>query len=177
MINFQQELQKIWGLGAHLEIMGEGEQKLCLVEPTLELTEKEPLKVQVQLLEEMEGGEALEAEEDVEALVDMVFLVHLPLNQEQMEATVEREVMEAAAEQGEEEGMLLITLQGQEVQEILVVLEEEAEAVEMLGILRVLVEEKVMAVMAELEAMAEAEGVVVKANIALSALAALVALD
>ena len=49
-------------IGAHLEIMEEGEQKLCLVEPTLELTEKTPLQVQLQLLEKMEGGEALAAE-------------------------------------------------------------------------------------------------------------------
>ena len=42
--------------------MEEGEQRLCLVEPTLELTEKIPLQVQMQLLEKMEGGEALAAE-------------------------------------------------------------------------------------------------------------------
>ena len=42
--------------------MEEGEQKLCLAEPTLELTEEAPLQVQVQLLEKMEGGGALEAE-------------------------------------------------------------------------------------------------------------------
>ena len=50
----------------------EGEHKLCLVEPTLELAEKTPLQVQVQLLEKMEGGEALEAEEEQEALVEVV---------------------------------------------------------------------------------------------------------
>ena len=49
-------------LGAHLEIMEVGEQKLCLVEPTLELVEKTPLQVQMQLLENKEGGEALAAE-------------------------------------------------------------------------------------------------------------------
>ena len=73
--------------------------------------------------------------------------------------------------------MLLIVLQGQGMQEILAVLEEEAEAAEMLGLLQVLLEEKVMLVMAQREAMAEAEGVVVEAMTALSALAALVALD
>ena len=46
--------------------MEAGEQKLCLVEPTLELMEEMPLQVQVQLLEKMEGGEALEAEEEAE---------------------------------------------------------------------------------------------------------------
>ena len=81
--------------------MEEGEQKLCLVELTLELTEKAPLKVQMQLLEKMEGGEALAAEVVQEVLVEEVILTHLPLlvlviNQEQMEAVVVREVMEAA---------------------------------------------------------------------------------
>ena len=55
--------------------MEEGEQKLCLVEPTLELAEKAPLKVQMQLLEEMEGGEALAAEEVLGEQVEMVMLV------------------------------------------------------------------------------------------------------
>ena len=164
--------------------MGEGAQKLCLVEPTLELMEKVPLKVQVQLLEEMEGGEALAAEEDAEALVEGVGVIQMfllllinTINQEQMEAVVELVVMEAVVEQGALEGGLVIALQGQEVQEILAVLEEEAEAAEMLEVLQVLLEEKVMVVMAEREAMAEAEGVVVEAMTALSALAALVALD
>ena len=162
--------------------MEEGEQRLCLVEPTLELMEETPLKVQVQLLEEMQDMEALEAEEEVEALVEGVGLIHLPLlvlviNQEQMQVLVELVVMGAVAEQGALEGRLLIALQGQEVQEVLAVLEEEAEAAEMLGLLQVLMEEKVMVVMAEQEAMAEVEGVVAVAMTALSALAALVALD
>ena len=162
--------------------MEEGEQKLCLVEHTLELVEEAPLQVQVQLLEEMQDMEALEAEEEAEALVEGVVLIHLPLlalviNQEQMRVLVELVVMEAAAEQGEEEGTLLIALQGQEVQEVLAVLEEEAEAAEMLVLLQVLLEEKVMLVMAEREVMVEAEGVVAVAMMALSALAALVALD
>ena len=55
--------------------MVEGEQKLCLVEPTLELTEKAPLQVQMQLMEKMEGGEALAAEVVLEALAAMVMLV------------------------------------------------------------------------------------------------------
>ena len=52
--------------------MEEGEQKLCLVEPTLELMEEPPLQIQMQLLEKMEGGEALEAEEDAEAEEEIV---------------------------------------------------------------------------------------------------------
>ena len=115
--------------------MGEGEQKLCLVEPTLELAEKAPLKVQVQLLEGMEGGEALAAEAVLEVEAEMVGLVLLlkTINQQQMEAAVGQEVMEAVAEQEVLEGMLMTALQGQEVQEILAVLEEEVEAAEMLG--------------------------------------------
>ena len=121
----------------------EGEQKLCLVEPTLELVEEVPLQVQVQLLEEMQGGEALEAEEGVEALVERVILIHLPLlvlviNQQQMQVMAELVVMEAVAEQGEKEDVLLIALQGQEVQEVLVVLGEGVELVEMLGVPEVL---------------------------------------
>ena len=162
--------------------MVEGEQKLCLVEPTLELAEKAPLKVQVQLMEEMQDMEALAAGEEVEGVVEGVGLIHLPLlvlviNQEQMQVLAELVVMEAVVEQGALEGMLLIALQGQEIQEVLAVLEEEVEAAEMLGFLRVLLEEKVMLVMVQREAMAEVEGVVVEAMTALSALAALVALD
>ena len=52
--------------------MGEGEQRLCLVEPTLELAEETPLQVQMQLLEKMEGGEALEAGEEVEEAAEWV---------------------------------------------------------------------------------------------------------
>ena len=52
--------------------MEEGEQKLCLVEPTLELGEETPLQVQMQLLEKMEDGEALEAEEVLEEMAEWV---------------------------------------------------------------------------------------------------------
>ena len=86
MINFQRKLQKIWRLGAHLEIMEEGEQKLCLVEPTLELEEKTPLQVQMQLLEKMEGGEALAAEVVLEAAAaELVLQLPLILIQQGME--------------------------------------------------------------------------------------------
>ena len=115
-------------LGAHLEIMEEGEQKLCLVEPTLELTEEMEVQVQLQLLELMEDGEALEAEEGAEARVDGVVI--LEVRQEQMQVLVELVVMEAAAEQGEKEDVLIEALQEQEVQEVLAALEEAAEAVE-----------------------------------------------
>lgn len=59
--------------------MGEGEQKLCLVEPTLGLTEKAPLQVQMQLLEKMEDGEALAAEVVLEDMAEMVMLVQMLL--------------------------------------------------------------------------------------------------
>ena len=49
----------------------EGEQKLCLAEPTLELLENLLLQVQTQLLEEMQDLEALAAEVEVEALVEV----------------------------------------------------------------------------------------------------------
>ena len=116
----------------------EGEQKLCLVEPTLELTEKAPIQVQVQLLEEMEALEALAAEEEEEALVEGVGLIQilllvLVINQEQMQVLVELVVMEAVVELVVLVEVLLIALQEQGVQEVLVVLEEEAEAAEMLG--------------------------------------------
>ena len=52
--------------------MEEGEQKLCLVEPTLELMEEMPLQVQMQLREKMEGGEALAAEVVVEEEAELV---------------------------------------------------------------------------------------------------------
>lgn len=52
--------------------MGEGEHKLCLVEPTLERMEKVPLQVQVQLLEAMEDMEALEVEAAAEATAELV---------------------------------------------------------------------------------------------------------
>ena len=50
---------------------GEG-RKLCLVEVLLELMEEALLQVQVQLLEEMEHREALEAEEGVEERAEWV---------------------------------------------------------------------------------------------------------
>ena len=55
--------------------MVEGEQKLCLVEPTLELKEEVPLQVQMQVMEKMEGGEALAAEVVLEVMVEMVMLL------------------------------------------------------------------------------------------------------
>ena len=77
----------------------EGEQKLCLAEVLLELTEKVPLQVQMQLLEEMEHREALAAvavlEEEVEAHTKT--LIILFLIQEEMEASVQQEVMEEVA--------------------------------------------------------------------------------
>ena len=51
--------------------MGEGEQRLCLVEPPLELMEETPLQVQMQLLEEMQDMEALVVEEVMEAAADV----------------------------------------------------------------------------------------------------------
>ena len=128
-------------LGAHLKIMAEVEVKLCLVEVPLELME-----------EEMQDMEALEAEEDREAMVGIPLL----LLQQGREVSAEREVMGAAVEQEAEEGRLVRTLREQEVQQGLVVLEEEAELVEVLGRL-VAVQEAVMVVMAEQEVMAEAE--------------------
>ena len=135
--------------------MGEGEQKLCLVEPTLELGEETPLQVQMQLLEAMEGGEALAAEVVLEVLVEVVIIVHLVLNQQQMEVAVELEVMEAVAAEAVEAVEVLETFQGQEVQEVLAVLEAVAEAVEMLELLMEM-EGKVMVVMVQQEAMAVA---------------------
>ena len=55
--------------------MEEGEQRLCLAEPTLELMEEVLLQVQVQLLEVMEGGEALEVEGEAEALAEEVGII------------------------------------------------------------------------------------------------------
>ena len=137
--------------------MVEGERKLCLAEVPLELTEKGALQVQVELLEEMEGGEALAAEEEAEAKVEV-----LPPNlllQQEMEVLAELVVMEAEVEEDTMEGWLIIVLakQGEEVQEVLVVLEEEAEEVGLLDGLQVL-QQFIMLVMAEQEAMAE-EGV------------------
>ena len=80
--------------------MVEGEQKLCLAEPTLELVEKVLLQVPVQLMEEMEALEALEAEEEWEEEVETA--IRLPF-QRQMEVSVEQEVMVEAAEEVEAE--------------------------------------------------------------------------
>ena len=76
--------------------MEEGEQKLCLVEPTLELTEETPLQVQMQLLEKMEDGEASEAEEEREVWVDIVLF--LLIIQPLLEVVAELVAMEVAAE-------------------------------------------------------------------------------
>ena len=158
--------------------MEEGEQKLCLVEPTLELMEKTPLQVQMQLLEKMGGGEALAAEEEVEAKVE-VFPPNLLLQQE-MEVLAELEVMEAGVVEGTMEGWLIIVLpkQGEEVQEVLAVLEEEAAEVGLLDGLEVM-QHFIVLVMAQQEAMAEEEveeeDIIVKAQVLVAV--ALVALD
>ena len=117
--------------------MEEGEQKVCLAEPTLELMEEKPLQVQVQLMEEMQDMEALAAEEVLEAKVEVVIIISLKIlkHQEQMEAAEEREVMGAVAVEEEEEVALLLPLQELEVREVLAVLEEGAEAAEILGLL------------------------------------------
>ena len=80
--------------------MEEGEQKLCLVELTLELMEETPLQVQVQLMEKMEGGEALEAGEEVEDGADKGTARRIPslIFTEGMGAAVELVVMGAAVE-------------------------------------------------------------------------------
>ena len=156
--------------------MEEGEQKLCLAEPPLELGEKMLLQVQVQLLEEMQDMEALEAEEEGEALVGSVIMSQvILLDQEQLEVKAEREVMGAVVEQEAQEGLVLVALREQEAKEVLAVLEEEVGLAEMLGWLQV--EDTIMVVMVQREAMAEAEGVVVVVMAELLALAALVALD
>ena len=153
--------------------MAEEEQELCLAEPTLEIREETPLQVQVQVMEEMQDMEALEAEEVLEVEVEAATLIII---QVEMEATVELVVMEAAAEVAEKEEAFLGTeiIQEREVQEVLVVLGEEAEAVEMLDHLAA----ELMVVMVEQEVMAEVEGVVALAiEAALADMAALVALD
>lgn len=156
--------------------MAEGERKLCLVEPPLELMEEMPLQVQMQLLEKMQDMEALEAEEGAEARGAMAtFLVR---HQEQMEASVEREALEAEVEREEWEGMLMIPLQEQEIQEVLAALEGEAEAAEMLGWVQVLMEKEIMVVMVEQEVMAEVEGAaVLNIKVEVVVAAALVVLD
>ena len=51
----------------------------------------------------------------------------------------------------------MVPLQEQEVQEVLVALEEEAEAAELLGLVQVILEEEIMVVMVQQEAMVEEE--------------------
>ena len=93
--------------------MEEGEQKVCLAEPKLEKVEETPLQVQLQLLEEMQDGEALAAEVVLEAKVETVGSFPLFLVQALMEVSVEVEVMGAVVEEGEEEGGQLLTLRSQ----------------------------------------------------------------
>ena len=160
--------------------MEEGEHKLCLVEPLLELGEERLLQIQMQLLEEVEDREALAAEVVAEDTEEVATFLPIPLfiDQEEMEATAELEAMEAAAvEEGVEGAFLVISLvQEWEVREVLAVLEGEVEAVE----LREHMEVEIMAVMVEQEVMAEVEGAVVFPLLhlaALTAMAALVVLD
>ena len=140
--------------------MEEGEQKLCLVEPTLEIGEKIPLQVQMQLVEAMEDGEALAVEAVLEEKVAQS-AANIPLlpSQQEMEVLVELVVMEAAAAEVVREGAssLKALLKEREVREVLAALEEEAEVAEMLDIL----ENPIMVVMAQQEVMAEVEGVAV----------------
>ena len=156
----------------------EEEQKLCLAEALLELMEIGLLQVQMQLLEEMQDLEALEAEVEAEATEVMVIMFQVfLLDQQQMEVKAEREVMEAVAEEGATEDGLLIALREQEVQEVLAVLEEGVEAAEMVGLLQ-LVGQEIVVVMVQQEAMAEEgeeEGLIVIEEILVAA--ALVALD
>ena len=141
--------------------MEEGEQKVCLVEVPLERMEEMLMQVQMQLLEEREDREALAAEVVLGEEVEIAnCLTPLLLIQVEMGDTAEREVMEAAAAQGVLEDGLLITLYIQErgVWGDLAVLGEEVEAAEMLVRLLVM-QEEMMAVMAEAEVMVEVEGV------------------
>ena len=107
---------------------------------------------------------------------------NIPLlpSQQEMEATAELVVMvaEAAEVVWEEASSLKALIQEREVREVLVVLEEEAEAAEVLGILA----KEIVLVMAQQEVMAEVEGVavfLVGVSLAVEVLvaAALVALD
>ena len=82
--------------------------------------------------------------------------------------------MVVVAVQEEEEGVLTVPLQELEVQEVLAVLEEGAEAAEVLGGLQIQ-GDTIMVVMVQQEDMAEVEGVAVAAVAAV--VAALVALD
>ena len=161
--------------------MEEGERKLCLVELTLELTEKIPLQVQMQLLEKMEGGEALAVEAVVgEQVAQSTANILLLPSQQEMEATAELVVMEAEAAEVVWEGALFLKalIQEREVLVELEVLEEEAEVAEVLDILA----KEIGVVMAQQEVMAEVEGVavfLVGVSLAVEVLvaAALVALD
>ena len=96
-----------------------------------------------------------------------------------MQVLVEQEVMEAAAEQGVQEGGLLLEMQNQErgVQEVLAVLGEAEAAAEVLVWLEVL-QQEVMLVMVGQEVMVEVEAeAAVKARMQVLVAAALVALD
>ena len=133
--------------------MVEGEQKLCLAEPTLELMENILLQIQMQLMEEMEALEVLAAEVEKEAKVEMVII---PLVKEQMEVSAELVVMGAEAEEGALAGEVRVVRQEQEIQQVLVALEAEAAAEgEGEGLLRVA--HTIMVVMAQQEVMAEEE--------------------
>ena len=126
--------------GAHLEIMAVVEHKLCLVVVPLELLEKVVPQVQMQLMEEMGGREALEAGEDGEAMEDTVSRLPLLVQQER-EVSAELVDMEAAEEEAEEEAAFIVVAtikQEQEMQEVLAVLEEEAEKVEKAEVLQTL---------------------------------------
>ena len=140
--------------------MEEGERKLCLVEDTLELGEKRALQVQMQLLEKMEGGEALAAEAVAgEKVAQSATNIPLLSSQQEMEVMVELVAMEAEAAEVVWEGasFLKALIQEREVREVLAVLEEEAEVAEVLGILV----KEIEVVMAQQEVMAEVEGVAV----------------
>ena len=154
--------------------MEEGERKLCLVELPLELGEKTPLQVQMELMEEMEDREALAAEVVLEVMADTVLCLPLILIQQKMEVSAELVVMEAAAAVEDREGASMLVaaiIQEREVQEVLAALEGEAVAVEVLVILT----QEIGAVRAEQEVMAEVEGVAVAAVAAVAV--PLVALD
>ena len=86
--------------------MEEEGRKLCLVVVLLELGEETPLQVQVQLTEEMEDREALEAEVVMEEVEELVLQLRLLLIQQEMEVLVEVVAMEAAAEEEVAEGAL-----------------------------------------------------------------------
>ena len=108
----------------------------------------------------------------------MVIISQILSDQEEVEASVRREVMEAAAEGEETAGRVLIPLQEEEIQEVLAVLEEVAvleEAVECMEVL----EQEIVAVMAVREATAEEgeeEGLLVmRAALAVLAVVAVVA--